>query len=151
MIAGKDNNIEQEKNIEGDNFNKNEKKEKSISSSELLLIIFYLIISLALSFYLKKKKKNDLLNRKDEPKIKEETRYEKVENDDIDKDPVIFDEIHLKIDDVRGKEFLNAISYTLHNVYIDSSDHLIPDDQRTSKNLFDNDIIQFKFIYYLYQ
>ena len=44
-----------------------------------------MIISLALSFYLGKKQKNDLLNRKDEPKIKEETRYEKVENDDIDK------------------------------------------------------------------
>ena len=57
------------------------------------------------------------------------------------------EEIKLTIDETKGAEFLENFNYVLHNVYADSTGHLIPDDKRNSDDLFKDEITKFKFIY----
>ena len=123
-------------------------QEKLFHLPSLLIVIVFLSASFALSWYLGMKQAPGAENKKQQEQ-KEEVKKEENDKKENQDTPLIIDEIKLNIDDVRGKEFLEYFTYTLHNVYIDSSDHLIPEDKRTSENLFNDDITEFKFIYYL--
>ena len=133
------------------------KKEKLFKLPIIFFIFVYLTCSFVLSWYLGMKQAPGTENKKQQEQKetvkKEETKKEenkKNENKEEEK-PIIIDEIKLNIDDVRGQEFIDNFIYVLHNVYIDSTDHLVPDDKRNSSDLLKDDITEFKFVYYLFE
>ena len=146
MDTEKENSVNvEEVKVEEKTIDVNEKKEKLFTLPALIIVFVYLAGSFALSWYLGMKQapgNEDKKQQEQKEEVKHETK-DKLET------PVIIDEIKLNIDDVRGKEFLEYFTYTLHNVYIDSTNHLIPDDKRISDNLFNDDVTEFKFVYYL--
>ena len=122
---------------------KNEKKkEKLFTVPGLIGTILFLGIAYGLSWYFGMQLSPD---RQDE---KPQEQKEEVKKDEEKKEPVL-EEIKLTIDPQKGDEFLENFTYVLHNVYIDSTNHLIPDDIRNSQDLLSDDVTNFKIIYYL--
>lgn len=130
---------------------KNEKKkEKLFTVPGLIGVILFLGVAYGLSWYFGMQLAPGRQDKKEQEQ-KEVVNKDNEENkeDKNDKKEPVLEEIKLTIDPDKGGEFLKAFTYTLHNVYIDSTDHLIPDDKRNSQDLLSDDVTNFKIIYYL--
>lgn len=126
------------------------KKEKLVTIPALLGVILFLGVAYGLSWYFGMKLAPNRQDEKEQEQkeVVNKDNEEKKEDKNDKKEPVL-EEIKLTIDPDKGEEFLKAFTHTLHNVYIDSTDHLIPDEKRNSQNLLNDDVAAFKFIYYL--
>ena len=126
------------------------KKEKLVTIPALLGVILFLGVAYGLSWYFGMKLAPNSQDKKEQEQTEVVNKdNEENKEDKNDKKEPVLEEIKLTIDPDKGGEFLKAFTYTLHNVYIDSTDHLIPDEKRNSQSLLNDDVTSFKFIYYL--
>ena len=139
MDTEKENVVKVEDNTTTNIDKKEENKEENkglFNIPVLIGVILYLVVAVVISYAVG-------IQMSPENEGKQETEQKEPVK------PVEKEEIKLTIDETKGAEFLENFNYVLHNVYADSTGHLIPDDKRNSADLFKDEITKFKFIYYL--
>lgn len=153
MDTEKENVVKVEDNTTTNIDKKEENKEENkglFNIPVLIGVILYLVVAVVISYAvgIQMSPENE---GKQETEQKEPVKDNKEDKDDKKEPvkPVEKEEIKLTIDETKGAEFLENFNYVLHNVYTDSTGHLIPDDKRNSDDLFKDEITKFKFIYYL--
>jgi hypothetical protein len=101
----------------------------------LIIVLLYLIGAFAVSWYIGMKEYDEINGIKD--------------NEEIIDVPTVPKEEKLEIDSTKSSLFSNNFDYVLQNVFIDSRDHLIPDNMRNSVDLLSDDVNRFKIVYYI--
>lgn len=149
MDTEKENVVKVEENTTT-NIDKKEENKGLFNIPVLIVVILYLVVAVVISYAvgIQMSPENE---GKQETEQKEPVKDNKEDKEDKKEPvkPVEKEEIKLTIDETKGAEFLENFNYVLHNVYVDSTGHLIPDDKRNSEDLFKDEITKFKFIYYL--
>lgn len=153
MDTEKENVVKVEENTTVNIEKEEDKKEenKGLFSIPLIIgVIIYLAVAVVISCVvgMQMSPENEAKKAAEQKEELKNNKEEKEEQKESVK-PVVKEEIKLTIDETKGAEFLENFNYVLHNVYIGSTNHLIPDDQRNSEDLFKDEVTKFKFIYYL--